>query len=89
MGDMKECKICREKAGKFTYRAPRLGFLRSELQLDGELPDKLSEEVLVTVLGELVHHKPVRHLTLGEDVLQALRHVLVILVTDLVDQMSN
>ena len=86
MGDMKECKICREKAGKFTYRAPRLGFLRSELQLDGELPDKLSEEVLVTVLGELVHHKPVRYLTFGQDVLQALGDVLIILMTDLTVQ---
>ena len=80
---MKECNVEGEGAERFTYRASGLGFLGSELELDSELPDELSEEVLVAVLGELVHHKPVRHLTLGEDVLQALRHVLVVLMTDL------
>ena len=83
---MKECNVEREGGKRITYRASRLGFLGSELELYSELPDELSEEVLVAVLGELVHHKPVRDLTLGQDVLQALRHVLVILVTDLVDQ---
>ena len=73
----------RRQGKVFTYRASRLGFLWSQLQLDGELPDELSEEVLVAVLRELVHHEPVGHLTLGEDILQALRNVLVVLVTNL------
>ena len=74
------------RRGRFTYRASGLGFLGPELELDGELPDELSEEVLVAVLGELVHHEPVRHLTLGQDVLQALGHVLVVLVSDLISE---
>ena len=87
--DMKECNVKREEERRFTYRASRLRFLWSELQLDGELPDELSEEVLVAVLGELVHHEPVRHLTLGQDVLQALRHVLVVLMTDLLGSVRD
>ena len=73
----------RRQGKVFTYRASRLGFLWSELQFDGELPDKLSEEVLVAVLGELVHHEPVSHLTFGENILQTLCDVLVVLVTNL------
>ena len=38
---------------------------------------------MVGVLGELVQDEPVRHLALGEHVLQTLGHVLVILVPDL------
>ena len=68
---------------RFTYRASGLRFLGPELELDGELPDELSEEVLVAVLGELVHHEPVGHLAFGENILQALCHVLVVLVTNL------
>ena len=80
---MKECNVKGEEERRFTYRASRLRFLWSELQLDGELPDELSEEVLVAVLGELVHHEPVRHLTFGENILQTLCNVLVVLVTNL------
>ena len=81
--DMKECNVKREEERRFTYRASRLRFLWSELQLDGELPDELSEEVLVAVLRELVHHEPVSHLAFGENVLQTLGNVLVVLVTNL------
>ena len=73
----------RRQGKVFTYRASRLGFLWSQLQFDGELPDKLSEEVLIAILRELVHHEPVRHLTFGENVLQTLCDVLVVLVTNL------
>ena len=73
----------RRQGKVFTYRASRLGFLWSQLQFDGELPDKLSEEVLVAVLRELVHHEPVSHLAFGENVLQTLGNVLVVLVTNL------
>ena len=73
----------RRQGKVFTYRASRLGLLGSQLEFDGELPDELSEEVLVAVLGELVHHEPVGHLAFGENILQTLCHVLVILVTNL------
>ena len=80
---MKECNVEGEGAERFTYRASGLGFLGSELELDSELPDELSEEVLVAVLRELVHHEPVSHLAFGENVLQTLGNVLVVLVTNL------
>ena len=80
---MKGCMTEREELWKITYRSARLGPLGSQLQLYRQLSDELSEEVLVAVLRKLVHHEPVRNLTFGENILQTLCNVLVVLVTNL------
>ena len=67
----------------FTNGATSTGALGPELELDGELLDELPEEVGVAVLGELVEDEPVANLGLGEDVVEALPDVLIVLVANL------
>ena len=55
----------REEEREITYRASGLGSLGPQLQLNGQLSDELSEEILICIFGELVENKPVRHLALG------------------------
>ena len=66
-----------------THRATSTGALGPELELDGELLDELPEEVGVAVLGELVEDEPVANLGLGEDIVEALPDVLIVLVANL------
>ena len=68
---------------KYTYRSSRFGPLGPQFQLNGQLPDELSEEVLVAVLGKLVEHKPISNLALGENIFQTLGHIFIIFVADL------
>ena len=51
--------IAREGDRQFTYGSARLGPLGPQLQLNGQLPDELSEEILIRIFGELVENKPV------------------------------
>lgn len=66
-----------------THRATSTGALGPELELDGELLDELPEEVGVAVLGELVEDEPIANLGLGEDVVEALPDVFIVLVANL------
>ena len=63
---MKGCVTERKEQDVFTYRSSRLGPLGSQLQLNCQLSDELSEEILVGVLGQLIHDKPVSHLTTNQ-----------------------
>ena len=63
--ERKRCVIAREGDGQITYGSSRLGPLGPQFQLNSQLPDELSEEILICIFGELVENKPIRDLALG------------------------
>ena len=63
--ERKRCVTEREGDRQITYGSSRLGPLGPQFQLNGELPDELSEEILICIFGELVENKPIRDLALG------------------------
>ena len=72
-----------EGCASITARSAGFRLFRSQLQLDGELSDKLPIEVRIAVFGKLVQNKPITHLGFRQNIFQALCDVLVILVSDL------
>ena len=60
--------------------------LRLCLQLSCQLPDKLSVEVRVAILRELIENKPVTNMPLSHHIVQALADIIVILAPHLIYQ---